>query len=278
MMKKYIFFQFALLTILGISSMSFAQTDSTATTAPPVQDPPPSIDYTETTDLSSVFSASTGNKGFKYKITADGNISKGNVDRTLLIFRTDFSYANKAIDVSTHPRFTYGKQNGILAERDFFTDLNISLYDQNPVYGFGIGIIETSNLRAIKLRTLGGLGIGFRIVRAKNHKFSITNAIMYESTTFLPDTTIKTLRNSVRLKGDHYFFSKKIKITHISFIQPSLLDINNIRASTMITLEIPLNRLISIRSSFEDSYESVVQKGRKRNDSRWTFGVAIGNF
>lgn len=276
-MKKIIIYLVVLVNF-GINQKGFSQAADSTATNPPAADPPPAVNYSETNNLAEVFTGPTGNKGLKYKVTADGMLSQGNVERTLVILRTDFSYANQAIDVSTHPRFTYGKQNGIVAERDFFGDLNISLYDQHTVYGFGIGIVETSNLRGIELRSLGGLGIGFRVIKKENHKFSITNALMYESTTFIPDTTIQTLRSSLRLKGDHYFFNKKAKLTHISFFQPSLLNINNIRANTTITLEIPLSRMLSIRTSFEDSYESIVRGERKQNDSRWTFGIAIGNF
>jgi hypothetical protein len=68
-----------------------------------------------------------------------------------------------------------------------------------------------------------------------------------------------------------------MRLTHITFVQPALNNFSNLRWNTLISLEIPLNRWISMRGSFENSYESVVEATRKNNDSRITFGIAIGN-
>ncbi|MDQ4139868.1 MAG: DUF481 domain-containing protein, partial [Bacteroidota bacterium] len=102
-------------------------------------------------------------------------------------------------------------------------------------------------------------------------------AVIYESTNFQERPTITTVRNSTRLKGRHSFLNDRFRITHITFYQPALNDLKNVRWNTLISLELPINRWITMRGSFENSYESVVEVTRKRNDTRFTFGVSIGN-
>jgi hypothetical protein len=93
-----------------------------------------------------------------YRLAGDGTFSRGNVNRTLAVLRAEINYDGPVVALSTHPRFTYGKQNGMLAERDLYVDLFVDLYKKRKVYTFGLGTLETSNLRGIKLRQLAGRG------------------------------------------------------------------------------------------------------------------------
>jgi hypothetical protein len=213
----------------------------------------------------------------RYRFIGDGNFTQGNVNRILMILRAEITYEGPVVSLATSPRYTYGKQNGILAEKDTYVDLFIDVYKQRRVYSFGLATIEVSNLRGIDLRQLAGAGIGFRLRQTKAHSLVLTNAIIYESTDFRERPTISGLRNSTRLKGKHTFFQDKIRLTHITFLQPSLNDISNVRWNTLITVELPLNKWISIRSSFENSFESVVEATRKQNDTRFTLGISVGN-
>ncbi len=212
-----------------------------------------------------------------YRFIGDGNFTQGNVNRSLLVLRAEITLQGPAINISTNPRFTYGKQNRLLAERDTYVDLIVDVFKKRKVYVFGLGTIERSNLRRIDWRRLAGAGIGFRLVQKERHDVSLTNAIIYESTEFEERPTLTTVRNSTRLKGRHSFLEDRMRLTHITFVQPALNDLSNLRWNTLISLEIPLNRWISMRGSFENSYESVVEATRRNNDSRITFGIAIGN-
>ncbi|RDC62026.1 DUF481 domain-containing protein [Adhaeribacter pallidiroseus] len=212
-----------------------------------------------------------------YRFIGDGNFTRGNVNRSLLVLRAEITLQGPAVNISTNPRFTYGKQNRLLAERDTYVDLIVDVFKKKKVYVFGLGTIERSNLRRINWRRLAGAGVGFRLVQKERHNVSLTNAVIYESTDFQERPTLTTVRNSTRLKGRHSFLDDRMRLTHITFVQPALNNFSNLRWNTLISLEIPLNRWISMRGSFENSYESVVEATRKNNDSRITFGIAIGN-
>ncbi len=212
----------------------------------------------------------------KYRFIGDGNFTRGNVNRSLMVLRAEINYDGPVVSVSSNPRFAYGQQNNVLAEREPYLDLFIDLYKQRKIYGFGLGTIEASHLRDITLRQLAGLGAGFRLVQAAHHSLVLTNAIIYESTNFGTRPDVEVIRNSARLKGKHAFFQDKIRLTHTTFVQPAL-NRANLRWNTLISLELPLSTWITLRTTFENAYESVVEVGRKRNDSRLTFGISVGN-
>lgn len=213
----------------------------------------------------------------RYRFIGDGNFARGNVNRSLVVLRAELTFSGPAINLATNPRFTYGKQNGILAERDSYVDLFLDVFKKRRTYAFGLGALETSNLRRIDLRQMAGAGVGYRLIQTKSNDMSLTNAILYESTNFQEIPTVTTIRNSFRVKGKHSLIQDKIRINHLTFLQPALNDFSNLRWNTIISFELPLNKWVTLRTSFENSYESVVEATRKRNDSRITFGVSVGN-
>jgi len=212
-----------------------------------------------------------------YRFIGDGNFTWGNINRTLVVLRTELTVSGPVLTLSTNPRFTYGKQNFLLAERDTYVDLFLDVLKDHRLYGFSLATIETSNLRGIKLRKLAGAGIGLRLYQTPQHILTLTSALIHEATDFRERPTLTTQRNSTRLKGKHSFLQDKIRFTHITFVQPALTDFSNVRWNTIVSLELPLTRWVTIRSSYENNFESIVEAGRKRNDSRLTFGFAFGN-
>jgi hypothetical protein len=213
----------------------------------------------------------------RYRFIGDGNFTKGNVNRSLMVLRAELIFSGPVINVATNPRFTYGKQNGILAERDTYVDLFVDVLKKRKTYVFGLAALETSNLRRIDLRQMAGAGIGYRVIQTRAHDLSLTDALLYESTNFFEKATVSTIRNSFRIKGKHSFLSDKFRFNHLTFIQPALNDLSNLRWNTILSAELPLNKWVTLRTSFENSFESVVEAGRKRNDSRITFGISVGN-
>jgi hypothetical protein len=244
-----------------IDSLTISAPDSIATSLP------------DTLVKPSVFKLDT----LSYRFIGDGNFTRGNVNRSLMVLRAEIILAGPVISIATNPRYTYGKQNGVVAERDSYMDLFVDVFKKRRTYVFGLGTVETSNLRAITLRAMGGAGLGYRAVNTDKNKLLLTNAIVHESTNFRELPTKSVQRNSFRMKGKHLFAKDRFSINHITFVQPAITDFSNLRWNTVISLEFPVNRWVVLRTSYENSYESIVEASRKRNDSRLTFGVSIGN-
>ncbi len=212
-----------------------------------------------------------------YRLFGDGNFTQGNVSRSLMVLRAEVALNGPVISISSNPRFSYGKQNGVLAERDTYVDLFVDVFKKKRTYVFGLATMEISHLRGIDLRQLAGAGVGYRVLQSERNKLSLTTAIIHESTDFKERATIVTQRNSFRMKGSHLFLSKKMRFNHITFVQPSLADFSNLRWNTLLSLELPLAKWIALRTSFSNSYESEVEASRKNNDSNITFGISVGN-
>jgi hypothetical protein len=213
---------------------------------------------------------------FNAKLTADGTINDGNVQRFLFITRLNASLSEGIFWFSMSPVFTYGETNKKVQEREFFMDVSSTVFYQKRIYGLAFGILETSNLRAIQLRDLVGGGVGIRFIKNNpNADLSTSIACIYEKTDFLTKNDVETLRLSLRLRGSYSVFKNRLKLYHLSFFQPSLTDNKNIRWNGIATIEIPFSKHVNIRASIENSYESIVAPNRKNNDFRTTFGIAL---
>lgn len=216
---------------------------------------------------------------FRYRLAADGTLTAGNVSRTLLQLAGAFDWStSRQIKFSTSPSFTYGKQNGIQAEREYFADFRTTYRHEERVYYLGFGSFERSNLRQILSRYSVAAGAGLKLLDRKRAYISITDVFIRERTNFseLPDIDI--WRNSARLYGEYAFGGDRWIISHTAFFQPALNrpaagQPRNIRWNATLNIQLKINALLSIRGLVANSYESLVVPGRKNNDLRATLGL-----
>jgi putative salt-induced outer membrane protein YdiY len=213
---------------------------------------------------------------FKYDLSLTGSLNAGNVDRKLLAFRSEFKWTGKLVELDVHPRFAFGEQNKQLAENEPYIDAMLNFFHQKKVYAFAMTNMEASNLRGINFRWLGGVGVGWHIIRQEKVKLSITNLLLHEGTDFRDETApdIILWRNSTRLKGQ-YNILKRLTFKHWLYFQPSFTA-QNFRWNGIFSLEFPIYKNLQFRINFEDVYESVVPEGRKNADRFLTLGLALG--
>ncbi|RRA99847.1 DUF481 domain-containing protein [Larkinella rosea] len=217
--------------------------------------------------------------GFHYKITADGTVTAGNVNRALIQVGSTFDWAvSRLFRFASSPSFAYGRQNQQLNEREILADFRTTFLQEKRFYYLGFGAIEISNLRKIRQRLTGGAGVGYKLISKKNAYLSVTNVLLYEYTDFITNTAevqdINVLRNSTRIVGEYQWHDGRYSITHTAFFQPALNQ-PNLRWNGNVAFQIRLSTLISVRTMVQNSYESVVAIGRKNNDFRWTTGLVL---
>ncbi|WP_111629171.1 DUF481 domain-containing protein [Larkinella arboricola] len=217
--------------------------------------------------------------GFHYKITADGTITAGNVDRALIQVGGSFDWAvSKIFRFASSPTFAYGRQNQQLNEREFLADFRASYLHERRFYYLGFGATEVSNLRKIRNRLTGGAGVGYKLLSRKNAYLSVTNVLLYEYTDFISNTAevqdVNVLRNSTRVFGEYQWDDGRYSVNHTLFLQPALNQ-PNLRWNGNVSFQMRLTALISVRTMVQNSYESVVAVGRKNNDFRWTMGLVL---
>lgn len=209
----------------------------------------------------------------RYRFTADGTITAGNVDRALLQLTSAIDYQlSNYFKLSSNPSFVYGKQNGLLAEREWFGDLRTTLRHEKRLYYLAFGSYERSNLRQITHRWTVAAGAGFKLLDRKRAYISITDVVMQEYTDFVELDDINIFRNSARLYGEYTFDKDRFTISHTAFYQPALGQYN-VRWNASVSLQIKLTSATSLRTTLANAYESLVVPGRQNNDLRFTVGL-----
>ncbi|WP_018617865.1 DUF481 domain-containing protein [Spirosoma luteum] len=210
---------------------------------------------------------------FRYRFTADGTITAGNVDRALLQLTSSVDYRlSNYFRLSSNPSFVYGKQNGILAEREYFGDLRTTYRGERRLYYLAFGSYERSNLRQINRRLTAAAGAGYKLLNRKRAYISLTDVILSESTDFTELNDISIIRNSARLFGEYSFDNDRIRVTHTAFYQPAL-GRYNVRWNASLSVQLKITEVVSLRSTLANAYESLVVPGRKNNDLRFTVGL-----
>lgn len=212
---------------------------------------------------------------FKYNVALTGSLNSGNLDRKLLVFRSDFSWAGKVVSLDLHPRFSFGEQNRQLAEREPYIDALVNFFHQRKFYGFMATNMEASNLRGIHLRVLGGVGLGWHMIRTEAVKLSFTNLVLYETTDFITSEDLELWRSSARLKGQYSLFKNKITLKHWFYFQPSFTA-KNFRWNGILSVEFPIYKNLQFRLNVEDVYESLVPEGRRNEDRSISLGLSFG--
>lgn len=209
----------------------------------------------------------------RYRFTADGTITTGNVNRALLQLTSSIDYRlSNYFRLSSNPSFVYGKQNGILAEREYFGDLRTTYRGERRLYYLAFGSYERSNLRQINHRLTAAVGAGYKLLDHKRAYISLTDVILSESTDFTELNDISIIRNSARLFGEYSFDNDRIKVTHTAFYQPALGQYN-VRWNASLSVQLKVTEVVSLRSTLANAYESLVVPGRQNNDLRFTVGL-----
>jgi hypothetical protein len=226
-----------------------------------------------------VTNAASAPTGFDYKITAEGTVTAGNVNRALIQVGSSFDWAvSRLFRFASNPSFAYGRQNKLLNEREILADFRTTFLQERRYYYLGFGAVEISNLRKIRQRFTGGAGVGYKLLSSKNAYLSVTNVLLYEYTDFITNSAevndVNVLRNSTRIFGEYQWNNGRYSVTHTVFMQPAL-NKPNLRWNANVSFQIRLTSLIGVRTAVQNSYESVVAAGRKNNDFRWTTGLVL---
>lgn len=209
----------------------------------------------------------------RYKFTADGTITAGNVNRELLQLASSLDYTlSNYFKLSANPSFVYGKQNGLLAERELFSDLRTTYRHEQRLYYLAFGSFERSNLRQINRRWTVAAGAGYKLVESKRAYLSVTNVVLQEFTDFYELDDINVFRNSTRLFGEYNFADNRWTLTHTALLQPAIGQ-SNLRWNATVSVQVKLNTVISLRTTLANAYESLVVPGRQNNDLRFTIGL-----
>lgn len=264
--------------LLLLSALALAQTtdqpdplrpgppDSTAVNTP--------ADSLNTTDGDENDQADLSPTALRYRLTTDGTVTSGNINRTLLQLTGAIDRGlGKQWRLSSAPSFVYGKQSGFLNERELFGDVRLTFRSDRRLYYLAFGSFEQSNLRQILSRWIGAAGVGFKLLNRQRTYISLTDVLLHETTDYAELNDINLWRNSARLYGQYRFDNDRWTVSHTTFWQPALNGSGNVRWNASVSLQVQVTKVLGVRTTLVNSYESLVVPGRVNNDLRWTMGL-----
>ena len=271
-----------LLFLLPAFAQNTEQPDPLRPARPDSTKTAPAADTTDTAlgqdDEKELDDDDTTSASYRFRFTADGTFTSGNVNRSLLQLVSAFDVdLSKVVKLSSNPSFVYGRQNGFLNEREYFADARITLFHEKRLYYLAFGAFEKSNLRQILTRYTVAAGLGYKLLVRKRAYISLTDVLLHETTDFALLNDINVWRNSARLFGEYTFGHDQWTVSHTAFYQPALRRQGdqplNVRWNGSVSLQYKFNANLSFRTTLANSYESVVVPGRVTTDTRLTLGL-----
>ncbi|OWP63333.1 hypothetical protein CDA63_09935 [Hymenobacter amundsenii] len=202
-----------------------------------------------------------------------GAYSRGGVNRVLLATTQAITFTRgKHLGLPLNLNFAYGKQDGLLRERELLLNAT-PYYYKGRFRAYALGGFERSNLRGITRRVQLGAGPGWAFYSdTLGRELSVSNLIIREQTNFLDGTTKVTARNSARLKVVYLF--RLLTFNSTTLYQPSLGDISNYRFSNVSTAALKLTNDLALTLSYNYSHESQFSEGKSPDNTNITIGFS----
>jgi hypothetical protein len=221
---------------------------------------------------SSEFETYTVKSGVRYTATLTGIYSTGTVER---VYFTSSQTGNFKLSehwlVPTALTFSYGRQDGLLREREL-VGLITPTYQRGRVKYYLLGNAEQSNLRAIARRLVTGVGAGYQLYTdTLRNEIGISQFFLYENTQYLLGLRREVPRSSTRLKlrGS----KGPVVLTAMVYYQPSLQDyLNDYRVNLTSGLTFTLTKNLGLTAAYSYSYESIAVEGRAPGNGNLTIG------
>lgn len=266
------------LASLVLPSLALAQTipDSTATSAPaadtaaaPVVAPSSSGASLPSSEFETY---NVSGSGVRYTAALTGIYSTGTVER---IYLTTSHTANLALGkhwlLPAAVNFSYGKQDGVLRERELL-GLFTPAYQVGRLKYYALGEAGQSNLRAIARRFVVGGGVGYQFYHdSLQNEITLSQLFLYEHTEYLEGLLRQVPRGSTRIRLR--FGKGPVVFTTLVYYQPSLQDLDgDYRLNSTSSLNFTVSRHLALTASYAYSYESVAVENRSPLNTNLTVG------
>jgi hypothetical protein len=211
------------------------------------------------------------------------------VERLIVSNTLDVSHLGKAIGIKSSNSYIYGTIFKNETENDLFSRNFIYLHPRKRVYPYAMLWLQHSQRQQIQFRYQAGVGLTCTIINNQTHLVKASATLSKENTRYngtsfavepenLTGNEVENYRATVRLFGHHSVFENKLKLQYETWYQPTFGDAENWRYQLNASVEVPLSKLISFRSSLIYAHENIVLSSIKRDDKILTFGLTLSNF
>ncbi len=211
-------------------------------------------------------------------LAAEAMVQTGNVETQFLTLRGDVSTLDSVVEVGFHGEFAYGEQDNIKNQQLLLGAATVDFWSESIFSPFLLGTAETNFQRQIDLRWQAGGGVKWLFWNDTTNEVSFSAAALFDATEYDPLAEldpVRTGRGSFRLKGKHILLNTYLVVTHTTFFQPSLSWAKDFRWNTLITFDVPLSAVVSLRASVGNTFENIVPPDKKKHDAKLLFGLKL---
>ncbi len=172
----------------------------------------------------------------------------------------------------------YGATNSIKDQNGLFGDFSADMYHYDLLSPLIMQIGEYNFGRGIVFRSQSGGGIKLNFIQHAEHKTSISLALIYDYTNLVNipgNEDTRRWRLSWRFKTTQILFGNRLRLTNVTFFQPSVTAISNTIWRVETILDAPILSFLSLQVAYLFTHEDNVSIGRKKSDHKVTFGLNI---
>lgn len=214
---------------------------------------------------------------FNYAFT--GNINKTqDGSSNLLDNGVRIGMKKKSITMNFNNKYIYGKQNGLLSNKDFASSFDINLYKTFPHFNYwGLATYNSSYSLKINNQYMAGLGVAYSILDRPAAYLNISDGVLVDHTDLDLTNGItdqyETLRNSFRINYK-FIIANNLIFNGSNFLQSSLSSSSDyiIRSSNSINFK--LNKWLNLTSQVD--YNKMNRN--KRDNLMLSYGLTFERY
>jgi hypothetical protein len=225
----------------------------------------------------SMTSDTTKANAFRGSVGLDFRFSGGNIKQSLIRGNASVTLEEKSILFNPYFLFTQNVIFGNKLEADVFFFLLIKVWHRSKIYPVASLVYESSLVRSIDKRYMGGAGVGWRVVNSKSVWLELIQLVMYEETRFAinNDKSYKGARTHTSVNGKYSIVQDRLSVEHRIFYSLLLRNRANNRLRALLTLRVPVTKKILLTANLDYVYESIVDERRSRENYISTGGISF---
>lgn len=225
----------------------------------------------------------------KADLSLTGFWQSGNVET--LIFRAKSGFSVKAWNkwvFESKNSYVYQEFGREKADEDILS-LNFLYFNpRQKIYPQLLAFVSTNFRRDIDLRYLLGAGITIKLLDDKKNllRFSVTSeyeqtdfgSTRFNRSRFNGSQSIDTFRGTIWINGKYQILEDKVIVTHESYYQPSLEQVDNYRWQADLGLEFPISKFLNFKINYLHTFENIVIVDQNQEDQFLTVGFTVKSY
>jgi hypothetical protein len=184
----------------------------------------------------------------------------------------------KTISMNFNNKFVYGKQNGLLSNKDFSSSFDVNLYKTFPhFYYWALATYNSSYSLKINNQWMSGVGIAYSIFDRPNAYVNLSDGVLVDHTDLDLSNGItdkyETLRNSFRINYK-FILLKNLVLNGSNFLQNSFSSRSDYIIKTTNSLNFKINKWLNLTTQLD--YNKINRN--KRDNLLLTYGLSFERY